>query len=209
MKKWWAVDLDRTLAQYESGDYKTKGPTYIGPPIMPMVNLVKKMLAEGKDVRIFTARALQDSEYDNLDWDSKEEYCKVLQAINLWCFINLGQVLPITCVKDQGMENLWDDKATQVIPNTGITVGSSILGEIARERVAQDQKWGQQNHSPADYYMIFAEEVGEAAKEIVEYNMNRSLKGRVERVEKLRYEMIQALAVGVALIESLDRNELA
>lgn len=209
MKKWIAIDLDRTLAQYESGDYKTKGPTYIGPPIMPMVNRVKKMLAQGLDVRIFTARALDSESYDLLDWDSKEDHRQVIRAIQGWCEEHIGKVLPITCVKDQGMEELWDDKAIQVIPNTGVAFPSVVLAEVVHERMKQDAKWGQQNHEPAFYYAILAEEVGEAAKEVVEYNMDRSLKRRLERAKKLREELIQTIAVGVAMVESLDRNELS
>jgi hypothetical protein len=31
----------------------------------------------------------------------------------------LGQKLEVTCVKDLGMEQLFDDRAVQVVPNTG------------------------------------------------------------------------------------------
>ena len=47
-----AVDLDGTLAHYESGQYPE-----IGDPIEPMMVRVHKWLDEGQEVIIFTARA--------------------------------------------------------------------------------------------------------------------------------------------------------
>ncbi len=49
---WYGVDLDGTLAHYDGW----MGPTEIGPPISKMVHRVRRWLAEGRDVRIFTAR---------------------------------------------------------------------------------------------------------------------------------------------------------
>jgi hypothetical protein len=40
-------------------------------------------------------------------------------AIGDWCEEHIGVRLPITCTKDYGMVELWDDRAVQVIPNTG------------------------------------------------------------------------------------------
>lgn len=52
-KGWIGVDLDGTLAHYDGW----KGPEHIGAPIPAMVERVKAWLAEGKEVRISTARA--------------------------------------------------------------------------------------------------------------------------------------------------------
>jgi hypothetical protein len=52
MPGWIGVDLDGTLAQYG----KWAGIYYIGKPIPLMMARVKKWLAQGKDIRIFTAR---------------------------------------------------------------------------------------------------------------------------------------------------------
>src|SRR5690349_18780615 len=52
MSGWIGVDLDGTLAEYHGW----KGVEHIGPPIPEMVARVKQWLAEGRDVRIFTAR---------------------------------------------------------------------------------------------------------------------------------------------------------
>ena len=53
---WIGVDLDGTLARYDGW----KGPEHIGEPLMPMVERVKAWLAEGREVRIMTARVSPD-----------------------------------------------------------------------------------------------------------------------------------------------------
>lgn len=76
--------------------------------------------------------------------------------------------------------------------------------EVLSERKRQEEKWGQQNHAAAFYYLILAEEVGEVAKEILESP------GRPgdDAVNAIRAELIQVAAVAVAMVESLDRNWL-
>ena len=49
-------------------------------------------------------------------------------VIEAWCQEHIGQVLPITNVKDTRMVELWDDRAVQVTPNTGEPVGRSFNG---------------------------------------------------------------------------------
>lgn len=107
MNGWIGVDLDGTLAEYEG----FQGRNHIGKPILLMLHRVDNWLKEGKDVRIFTARvhARQPSE----DRIAAEE------AIHEWCFKHLGRALPVTCMKDFQMAELWDDRCVQVIPNTG------------------------------------------------------------------------------------------
>ena len=39
--------------------------------------------------------------------------------IKEWCIKHVGQELPITCFKDFGMIELWDDRAIRVEKNTG------------------------------------------------------------------------------------------
>ena len=102
---WIGVDLDGTLAHYDNWI----GPEHIGEPIAPMVDRVRAWLGQGIEVRIFTARA----------WHADAE---TVEAIEAWCVKHIGLKLPVTCVKDYGMVQLWDDRAVQVIPNTGIAV---------------------------------------------------------------------------------------
>lgn len=97
---WIAVDLDGTLAYYDIW----RGEDHIGKPIPDMAFRVKKWLIEGKDVRIFTARASVPSQ---------------IPFIEKWCETHFGRKLPVTNVKDFAMIELWDDRAIQIIPNTG------------------------------------------------------------------------------------------
>lgn len=102
---WIAVDLDGTLAQYDGW----QGPWHIGEPIPAMADRVRRWLAEGQEVRIFTARVAV----------AESELPPVVDTINEWCQRHFGRLLPITNVKDFGMVELWDDRAVQVEANTG------------------------------------------------------------------------------------------
>lgn len=108
---WVGVDLDGVLAHYDGW----KGADHIGEPIPAMVGRVKGWLAEGKTVKIMTARVHPNQEAKTLE--------TVRYWIEHWCLNHVGQKLEITHEKDYGMVELWDDRAVQVIPNTGRTVG--------------------------------------------------------------------------------------
>lgn len=111
MKPWIGVDFDGTLAMYDGW----KGPNHLGEPVPVMLKRVKQWLAEGKDVRIFTARISHDGSVRRMLEASISK-----DAIESWCEHYIGAILPITNVKDYGMVELWDDRAVQVIPNTGL-----------------------------------------------------------------------------------------
>lgn len=104
------MDLDGTLAVYDGW----KGADHIGEPVPLMLDRVKKWLAEGKAVKIFTARVSGQgvADLNGVKMDA-------LTPIEDWCRKHVGQVLPVTNIKDFGMIELWDDRAFQVIPNTG------------------------------------------------------------------------------------------
>lgn len=110
---WIAVDLDGTLAQYD----KWRGPEHIGEPIPLMLGRVKAWLEMGRDVRIFTAR-VGPADRSLVSEDYPQD---VVRHIEAWCLKHVGQVLPVTCVKDFSMDELWDDRAVQVLSNTGLT----------------------------------------------------------------------------------------
>lgn len=107
---WIGVDLDGTLAVYDGW----KGPEHVGEPIPKMVARVKAWLNDGVDVRIFTARV----SHDGIDARVAEAY-RAYHAIDAWCREHIGRTLPVTNIKDYAMIELWDDRAVQVIPNTG------------------------------------------------------------------------------------------
>ncbi len=116
---WIGVDLDSTLCVYE----KWEGPYVLGAPIPRMVERVKAWLAEGRDVRIFTAR-MTDLPFNR---DGTAHDLGVERAsIEAWCQEHIGQVLPITNVKDWDMVELWDDRAIQVRPNTGVSLAEEL-----------------------------------------------------------------------------------
>lgn len=109
-KGWIGVDLDGTLAQYG----KWIGPEHIGEPVPAMLERVKRWLADGQDVRIFTARV-----------DGHGHSALLAKAfIDQWCLRHVGRVLPVTNVKDFAMIELWDDRCVQVEKNTGRVVSN-------------------------------------------------------------------------------------
>lgn len=116
---WIGVDLDGTLAKYEGW----QGPLHIGEPVPLMLDRVKAWLATGQEVRIFTARVSHDGTQQRMD-ESQACY----RAIAAWCLAHIGQRLEVTNEKDYQMLELWDDRAVQVEPNTGIILGRSTRG---------------------------------------------------------------------------------
>lgn len=111
-KRWIAVDFDGTLATF--GCDWQNNPYATGEPIKPMVDLVKKWLSEGEDVRIFTAR--MDCFHPKLGRLSVDQ---VKAPLECWCLAYLGVVLPITNVKDYYCKAIYDDRAIQVEHDTG------------------------------------------------------------------------------------------
>lgn len=93
-----------------------------------------------------------------------------------------------------------------------------VMNEIRQERVRQNQKWGEQNHSPIEWIAILTEEVGEAAKEAVDHRFKNKIDGgflgmveptedaQEKRMFNYRKELIQVAAVAVQAIECIDRN---
>jgi len=77
-----------------------------------------------------------------------------------------------------------------------VAIKHGIMAEILEERDRQDDKWGEQNHSPSYWFTILMEEVGEAARAVCEWDM-----------DSYREEMIQVAAVAMAIVECHDRNK--
>lgn len=82
-----------------------------------------------------------------------------------------------------------------------------IFEEIRAERESQNAKWGPQNHTPIEWLAILMEEVGEVSKEALEYHFTKFYSEDQDRLMRYRKELIQVIAVGVAMVESLERNE--
>lgn len=115
---WIGVDLDGTLAEYDTW----QGLTHIGKPIPAMVERVKAWLKAGYEVRIFTARMSAGKDERGMD------SFHFRAALRLWLkAAGLPQDLVATNVKDFQMVELWDDRAVSVEPNTGVAIGVSRL----------------------------------------------------------------------------------
>jgi hypothetical protein len=111
-KRWIGVDLDGTLAHFGCDwphDYKL-----IGEPIPAMVERTKRWIADGEDVRIFTAR--MDCFHPIFGKVPAEN---VRRPIEEWCLKHLGKVLPITNRKDYWCKAIYDDRAHNVETDTG------------------------------------------------------------------------------------------
>jgi len=106
-EQWIGVDLDGTLAEYNDW----KGIEHVGEAVPAMLNRVKGWLAEGKKVKIFTARVTEGPE--------------AIRYIHAWLTAQGLPELEVTNVKDFDMVALWDDCCVSVITNTGMS-GSNI-----------------------------------------------------------------------------------
>lgn len=97
----YLFDLDGTLAKYHG--YTSEDE--VGPPVEPVLAIAKKLLAEGKDVRIFTARATVP---------------ECIPAVKKWCLQHFGQELPVQHHKDLQTVVIFDDRAISVQMNMGV-----------------------------------------------------------------------------------------
>lgn len=77
---------------------------------------------------------------------------------------------------------------------------SKAASDVLRERLRQDQKWGEQNHVPEIWLAILMEEVGETAQAVL-----HARDGAI-RWELYRAELVQAAAVARAALECFDRH---
>jgi hypothetical protein len=97
-KKVIAVDLDGTLA------FSPGGVGFIGKPIKGMMDIVRSAIANGDEVRIFTARA----------HDSRQ-----IPKVRAWLKEHGLSGLKITNIKTPDIDLFYDDKAMAVHKNKG------------------------------------------------------------------------------------------
>jgi hypothetical protein len=110
---WIGVDFDGTLAVSVTEEWN--GP--LGQPVPLTVERVKARLAQGVEVRIFTARVCPKNKDGTLQPES--EMSELKSRIDAWCEEHIGQRLECTCEKDHDMLQIWDDKAVHVTRDTG------------------------------------------------------------------------------------------
>ena len=111
--EWIGVDLDGTLALYD-GWYDEY---HIGEPIPLMLERVNKWIAEGIEVKIFTARVTSNN-------PNKQAACSVIKK---WCEKHIGVPLDVTAEKDFFMMELWDDRCISVETNSGLIKSAECL----------------------------------------------------------------------------------
>ncbi len=119
---WIGVDLDGTLAH--EADWR--GIEHIGDPIPRMVTRVKQLIAEGQDVRIFTARASR--------MQSEAERLLAIRYVQDWCEKHLGKRLPVTNEKDHRLKFFLDDRAISVECNTGREASAGDIKPLPIEK---------------------------------------------------------------------------
>ena len=121
---WIGVDLDGTLAR----DLGSARGDDIGSPIEPMLVRVQKWIAEGRTVKIFTARASSPRQ---------------VAAIKEW-LVSCGLPdLEVTNVKDLHMIELWDDRCVQVTTNLGEPIGKKGGSKHSRQaRMPEENRQG-------------------------------------------------------------------
>jgi hypothetical protein len=107
-KGWIGMDLDGTLAHADPLTDTSK----IGKPVPNMVGLARKLTEEGHRIKIFTARAS----------DARQ-----VAMVREWLRENGLPEFEVTNIKDFEMIRLYDDRAVQVIANTGKIVEASRL----------------------------------------------------------------------------------
>lgn len=124
--KWVGVDLDGTLAEEDEWvDHVT-----IGKPVSAVVKLIKDYLSKGIAVKIMTAR---------VSGDNTKEIEETKEAISKYTEEHIGQALESTCVKDKGMRIIYDNRAKQVITNTGEVVAPEQ--EVSVEKFPVSTVW--------------------------------------------------------------------
>jgi len=74
----------------------------------------------------------------------------------------------------------------------------SVFDQVADERSAQDNRWGEQNHDNGTWSLVLGEEYGEACQAALQHSPTDPT--------DLRAELIQVAAVAVAWVECIDRK---
>lgn len=79
------------------------------------------------------------------------------------------------------------------------------LAAVANERNRQRDKWGVQQHSPAEWMAILGEEFGEACREAVDVQWEHP----GFSWQRLRQELVETAAVAVQIVEWLDSRPVS
>ncbi len=162
-RDWIGVDLDGTLSHWS----KWTAPTDIGAPIPAMVARVQGWIRAGERVKILTARAQHPDAISAIyDWverhvlgpmrDERPKFRDASFVGTLYHDFKVPDSLEITTSKDHLMTVLWDDRAVEVVRNTGMSKTEILEEENERLRdLVRDVQ--------AQYKLVW----GQAAQELV------------------------------------------
>ena len=96
----------------------------------------------------------------------------------------------------------WTDRQLVTLlnnPGDGPHTPLSLVEEILMEDRLQIEKWGVQTHTPAEWGLIYAEELGELCKELCRAHFDSSVDGRA-----IRKEAIQAATLALKIAEMAE-----
>lgn len=116
-----AVDFDGTISFFEGW----KGAEVLGEPVPEMVAKVKAWRKAGEEVFIFTARVNPGDDTYEEGLSATLSYIRIAQ----WCKQHLGEILPITHEKSKRWTYIHDDRADQILKNTGVSV-TELMGAM-------------------------------------------------------------------------------
>ena len=84
-----------------------------------------------------------------------------------------------------------------------ISAQRKILEDVNKEIDRQNDLWGNQDHSFAEWMTILGEEYGEVCSEVSEIRMAKGLKKMVESIDRLDEELVQVVAVCFRILEKI------
>jgi hypothetical protein len=109
-RQWIGVDFDGTLARDDAAGHFDP-PYPLGQAIPEMVAMIRSLMDAGVTVKIFSARACEP------------ENIPVIQA---WTERHgLGR-MEVTNLKDYDLIRFFDDRAIQMLPNAGRSIGGQL-----------------------------------------------------------------------------------
>lgn len=154
-----AIDLDGTLAHYD----KFISEDHIGEPIEPMMKFVKTLIADGHKVVIFTARASTVT--------GVAAVCKWIREQGL-------PPLEVTNIKKKTFQTIYDDRAIQIIRNTGELYGYNR----ASKRQVGGNHYKKYAIQPAEY--CHKNNIGSLESSVIKYvTRHKDKNGKVD-IEK-------------------------
>lgn len=142
---WVGVDWDGTMFTFE-GDTWVAWNVF-GQPIQAMIDRVKAWVAAGVPVRIVTARIrIPLEELNGLPVYSRRPLNTCIVTGQAYSDAMMSRAIQdhaekhglprllVQCYKGARMIELWDDRAVQVVPNTGQTLTEEHAAELSALR---------------------------------------------------------------------------